>query len=157
MYGRIVLGTLAAVVGALIGAIAWAAITASTSFQIGYMAVGVGLLAGYGMRLVSGGFTRTEGIVAGVVALLGCVLGNLLTGVVVIAQHEHYPMWAVAFAVFTHADFAGDLLAHGFDWMDVLFYGIAVYAGYRTAFRPRSSATAQPAEALTPPPSPESS
>ena len=68
------------------------------------------------------------------------MLGNLLTGVVVIAQHEHYPMWAVGLAVFTHAGFAGDILSSGFNWMDLLFYGIAIYAGYRTALKPHPAA-----------------
>lgn len=139
MNGKIVLGTVGAVVGAVIGAIAWAAITAATNFQIGYMAVGVGFLAGYGMRVLSGGLVRSEGIIAGAVALLGCVLGNLLTGVVVITQHDHYPMWAVAFAVFTHPGFAGDILSGGFNVMDLLFYGIAIYAGYRTALKPHAA------------------
>jgi len=154
MNGKIVLGTLGAVIGAVIGAIAWAAITAATNFQIGYMAVGVGFLAGFGMRALSGGLVRSEGIIAGAVALLGCVLGNLLTGVVVIAQHEHYPMWAVALAVFTHAGFAGDILSNGFNVMDLLFYAIAVYAGYRTALKPHAAATvAETSNPVTPTPS----
>jgi hypothetical protein len=149
MNGKLVLGTLAAIVGAVIGAIVWAAITASTNFQIGYMAVGVGFLAGYGMRIAGGGYRRAGGIVAGVVALLGCVLGNLLTSAVVIAQHDHYPIWAVALAVLTHAGFAGDILTHTFDLMDLVFYAIAIYAGYRTALKPRAPTTA--AAAYEPP------
>jgi hypothetical protein len=148
---KVVLGTLGAVVGAVIGAIAWAAITAATNFQIGYMAIGVGFLAGYGMRVLSGGLVRSEGIIAGAVALLGCVLGNLLTGVVVIAQHEHFPLWVVAAAVFTHLGFAREILTYGFNVMDLLFYAIAVYAGYRTALKPHAAATAEPSVNEPPP------
>ena len=151
MNAKIVLGTIGAVVGAVIGAIAWAAITAATSFQIGYMAVGVGFLAGFGMRFFSGGLVRTEGIIAGAVALAGCALGNVLTGVVVIAQHqEHYSTWAVALVVLTHPQFAAGILRDGFNPMDLLFYAIAIYAGYRTALRPHVAAATAAAPADEP-------
>jgi len=136
MNAKLLLGTLGSLAGAVLGAIAWAAITATTNFQIGYMAVGVGFLAGYGMRVFGGGRDRADGIVAGVVALLGCILGNLLTAVVVIAQHEHYPMLAALLVVAKQPAFAAELVRDGFDLMDLLFYAIAVYAGYRTALKP---------------------
>ena len=65
MVMRLVTGTVGAVIGAIIGAIAWAAISSATGFQIGYVAVGVGFLAGYGMRTLGGGRDRADGIVAG--------------------------------------------------------------------------------------------
>ncbi|MEA2719734.1 MAG: hypothetical protein QOJ39_1598 [Candidatus Eremiobacteraeota bacterium] len=142
MNAKLLLGIIGAVVGAVLGAIAWAAITATTNFQIGYMAVGVGILAGYGMRILSGGRDRADGIAAGVVALLGCVLGNILTAVVVIAQHQHYPIVATALAVLIQPVLSFELLRDGFNVMDLLFYGIAVYAGYRTALKPPAAAPA---------------
>src|ERR1700716_2349653 len=89
MKQRLLLGTLAAIVGAVLGAIAWGAITAATHYQIGYMAVGVGFLAGYGMRVLGGGRDRADGAIAGVVAFLGCVLGNLLTVIIEFAPHDN--------------------------------------------------------------------
>jgi hypothetical protein len=140
MSPKLLAGTLAAIAGAIVGAIAWAAITAATSFQIGYMALGVGFLAGFGMRTVGGGRERADGIVAGTVAFLGCVLGNLLTAGVVIAQHEHYPIEVVLLAFARRPAFAAEMLRAGFNIMDVLFYAIAVYAGYRTALKPPAAA-----------------
>jgi hypothetical protein len=151
MNVRLLLGILGALAGAILGAVAWAAITASTHFQIGYMAVGVGILAGYGMRVLSGGRDRADGIAAGIVALLGCVLGNLLTAVVVIAQHQHYAIVPAALAVLMQPALALELLRDGFDFMDLLFYAIAVYAGYRAALKPPSAQPAKPSDA--PPPS----
>ena len=52
------------------------------------MAVGVGFLAGYGMRVLGGGRDRADGVVAGVVAFAGCALGNLLTVVIDFAPHD---------------------------------------------------------------------
>ena len=134
--GKLLLGTIGALIGAFLGAVAWAAITASTTFQIGYMAVGVGFLAGLGMRILGGGRSRTEGFVAGGVALLGCVFGNLLATVFVIAQQYHKPILLVLGTALSHPAFAGVLLREGFNVMDPLFYGLAMYAGYRAALKP---------------------
>ncbi len=142
MSPKLLAGTLAAIAGAIVGAIAWAAITAATSYQIGYMALGVGFLAGLGMRTLSGGRERADGVIAGVVAFLGCVLGNLGAVGVTIAQHEHYPIAVVLLALARRPAFAVDALRADFNIMDVLFYAIAVYAGYRTALKPPA---AQPA------------
>jgi hypothetical protein len=145
MASRLLLGTLGAIVGAAVGAVAWAAITAATNFQIGYMALGVGLLAGYGMRLLGGGRDRADGIIAAIVALLGCVAGNVLTAIVVVAQHGHYPYLAVLMAVLSKPAVVGEILQQGFNVLDLPFYAIAIYAGYRTAMKPRvETATAVP-------------
>ncbi|MDB5072838.1 MAG: hypothetical protein JWM87_3949 [Candidatus Eremiobacteraeota bacterium] len=142
MNAKLLLGIVGALTGAVLGAVAWAAITASTHFQIGYMAVGVGVLAGYGMRVLSGGRDRADGIAAGVVAFLGCVLGNLLTAAVVIAQQEHYAIVDTVLSVLLQPELAFRLLRAGFDMMDLLFYAIAVYAGYRAALKPPAAAPA---------------
>jgi ABC-type lipoprotein release transport system permease subunit len=146
MQGKLLLGTMGAIAGALVGAVAWAAITAATNFQIGYMAIGVGFLAGFGMRTLSGGRMKVEGIIAGVVALLGCILGNLLAAVVVISQHEHFPLVPALLGLAKDPAAAAGLVQAGFDMMDVLFYAFAVYAGYRTALAPAKRAVALPSQ-----------
>ena len=138
MKQRLLLGTLGAIVGALIGAIAWGAITAATHFQIGYMAIGVGFLAGYGMRTLGGGRDRADGFIAGAVAFLGCVLGNLLTVVIDFAPHDnaHRSIVELTLMVVMSPKLAWFLLTQSFNIMDLLFYALAVYAGYRTAIKP---------------------
>jgi hypothetical protein len=145
MTGKLILGTLGAIAGALAGAVAWATITAATTFQIGYMAVGVGFLAGYGMRVLGGGRDRADGLVAGIVSFLGCVVGNLLAVVMTIANHQHMSSpetVAASIRVLTHPVLAYELLKVSFNVMDLLFYGIAIYAGYRTAMKPPAAAAA---------------
>jgi len=154
MSGKLLLGTLGAIVGALLGAIAWGAITATTHFQIGYMAVAVGFLAGYGMRTLGGGRDRADGIVAGVVALLGCALGNLLTVIIEFAPHDngHRSIMELTAMVLANPKLAWSLLMQGFNLMDVLFYALAVYAGYRTALKPPDAvSTTVGTEPLQPP------
>jgi hypothetical protein len=140
---RLLLGTLGAIAGALVGAIAWAAISAATHFQIGYVAVGVGFLAGYGMRTLGGGRDRADGVIAGAVAFLGCVLGNMLSVVIDFAPHDqaHRGIVELTFLVLLNPTLAWFMLSHTFSMMDVVFYAIAIYAGYRAALKPPAAVT----------------
>jgi ABC-type lipoprotein release transport system permease subunit len=91
------------------------------------------------MRVLGGGRDRADGLIAGVVAFLGCVVGNVLAVVMTVANHQHMPpaeTLGASIAVLTHPVLAYRLLAMSFSIMDVLFYAIAIYAGYRTAMKP---------------------
>ena len=149
MRRKLLLGTLGSIAGAILGAIAWGAITAATHFQIGYMAVGVGFLAGYGMRVLGGGRDRADGVIAGIVAFLGCVLGNLLTIVIDFAPHDaaHRGVAELTLLVLLNPKLAWLMLNENFSIMDVLFYALAVYAGYRTALKPPAAAAEAPESA----------
>jgi hypothetical protein len=154
---KLLLGTVGAIAGAVLGAIAWGAITAATHFQIGYMAIGVGFLAGYGMRVLGGGRDRADGVVAGIVAFFGCVLGNLLTVVIDFAPHDdaHRGIMELTMLVLINPKLAWLLLTQSFSIMDVVFYALAVYAGYRTALKPPVPPASVTTDALDPaPPAP---
>ena len=122
-------GTLAAVVGAIL----WATVTVGTSFQIGWMAVAVGFLVGRSMGVLGKGIDRTFGYAGAILALTGCLAGNLLSVCVVVAQQQEL---ALSY-VLSHLNPAAipELLAVTLHPMDLLFYGLAVYEGYRFAFR----------------------
>lgn len=128
-----VMGTLAAVVGALIGAAIWATITAATKYQIGYMAIAVGFLAGWGMRRFGKGLSPIFGVTGALIALLGCVLGNLFTAVFLISQQFDISMWEVVSRL--DLSVIWGIMRATFSPIDLLFYGIAVITGYRTSFR----------------------
>jgi hypothetical protein len=66
-------------------------------------------------------------------SLVGCALGNLLTVVGLVSQQENIPF----FSLLSSLDFgvAREMMAATFSPMDLVFYGIAVYEGYRFAFR----------------------
>jgi len=70
-------GVVGGAVGALVGGGAWALIAILTSLAIGYVAVGVGFLAGYGV-LVGAGRKKSAQLqgVAVACALLGLLLGK---------------------------------------------------------------------------------
>jgi hypothetical protein len=128
------LGAVAGFAAAIVGAAIWAAITAATEYQIGWMAIGVGFLVGFAVRLVGRGTEPAFGIAGAVLALLGCALGNLLTITWFLAQQEGAPF----FSVLTSLDIALviDLMKATFAPMDLLFYAIAAYCGFRYAIVP---------------------
>ena len=127
------LGTSIGLAAALIGAVVWAVITIVTEYQIGWMAVGVGFLVGIAMRQFGKGVSMKFGIAGALLALLGCLLGNLFSVCGFIGAQEGISPLAVLFQI----DFsvALELLKATFSPMDLLFYGIAVYEGYQLSFR----------------------
>lgn len=143
---------LAGLVAALLGAIAWATITVTTEYQIGYMAIAVGFMVGFAMRLGKG-IDKIFGVLGAVFSLLGCVLGNVFSIVGFISTQEHLGLMETL----TRINYGKipELIAANFSAMDLVFYGIAVYEGYRFSFRRLTMQDAKP-EAL-PQPGPPSS
>ena len=130
---NLVAGVLAGAVGAVVGAGLWAAVTLFTGFQIGWMAVGVGFLVGYLVRLAGKGIDKSFGVAGALLSLLGCALGNLLAVCGMLARQEGVPFLEVMSSL--DAETVGQLMAHTFSVMDLAFYGIAVYEGYKLSIR----------------------
>ena len=126
------LGILGGVIGAALGATIWALITILTHFQIGWMAVGVGFLAGFGVRILGRGMEPVFGYVGAVLALIGCVAGNLLSVMLTVSSQEHIPFGLIASKL--TPDLAWRMLSADFNVIDLLFYGLAIFAGYRYSF-----------------------
>lgn len=125
-------------IAAVAGAILWAAITVAAEVQIGWMAIGVAAMVGGTVRVLGKGITKPFGYVGATLSLLGCLGGNLLSICVIIGQQRELPL----LYVLTHLNPAAipQLMAVTFHPMDLLFYGLALYAGYRCAFRQVSMA-----------------
>lgn len=125
-------GLLAGFIAALAGAVVWAAITAATNYQIGWMAIGVGFLVGIAIRKFGQGVDMSFGVLGAALALFGCVVGNIFTTCIQIANNFDMGY----FEVLGHLDFSMivDIMAETFHPMDLLFYGFAMYAGYKYSF-----------------------
>ena len=115
------------------GAILWAIITVSTGFQIGYMAIAIGAGVGYGMRYLGKGIDPIFGFAGAASALFGCLLGNFLSIVGFTAEVEG---WSII-ETLSYVDYSyiPKIMADTFSPMDLVFYGIALYEGYRFSFR----------------------
>jgi len=123
----------AGLVTALLGAGTWALITVLTEYQIGWMAIGIGFAVGYTIRIVGKGIDRIYGVIGALLSLIGCAIGNLLTITYFVSASEGIPYLELLADM--NLDLAIEIMTVTFDPMDILFYGIALYFGYRYAFR----------------------
>jgi hypothetical protein len=130
---NLLLGLVGGVLAMLVGAIIWGAITYFTEYQIGWMAIGVGFLVGVAIRFFGRGKTMIFGVSGAVLALIGCVLGNLMFYSGVIAREENASFLEVFFFFFLSPAASIELFTLAFDFMDLLFYGLAAYAGFSSA------------------------
>lgn len=116
-------------VASVAGAGIWAVITIATKFQIGWMAVGVGLLVGLSVRKLGKGSQPIFGIIGALFALVGCLLGNFFSLVGFISVQEQIPFFDVLQNI-DPAKIPSAMIETGSP-MDLLFYGIAVYEGFK--------------------------
>ena len=124
---KLLLGGLAGLAAAIIGAIIWAVVTVTAKYQIGWMAVGVGVLVGFALRIGKGG--KLFGFLGAFLALFGCILGNYFSLVALAAAELHVPF----FTVLSNTDTAKVISAMWEDFISTsfLFYAIAAYEGYK--------------------------
>jgi hypothetical protein len=127
------LGIVAGLGAALAGSIVWALVTDAFNIQIGFMAIGVGFLVGIAVRHFGKGIEATFGVLGAILSLVGCLFGNLLTVCLAVAELEQIPVSEVVSLL--NAEVIVELMSATFYPMDVLFYGIAIYAGYKYSFR----------------------
>ena len=134
---NLVVGGMAGLIAAVAGAAVWAGVTVVTEYQIGWMAVGLGFLVGIAIRTMGRGIDQVFGVVGAVMALVGCVLGNVFT----IALVHFSANGSSLMSVLTQLDMELmiDLITESFQVMDILFYGLALYFGYKYAFRQLTS------------------
>ena len=127
------LGVAAGVSASVVMGLLWAAITVATEFQIGYMAVAVGFGVGYAVRYAGRGLDQIFGITGAALALLGCLLGNFFSLLGFVAKSQDLNVFEL-FAAIDYGMVPAAML-ESFSPMDLLFYGIAIYEGYKFSFR----------------------
>lgn len=150
-----VTGVMGGLVGAFIAGLIWAGIAIVTDYEIGYAAIGVGVLAGGGVLLGAG---RKRGLplqlIAIATSLVGLFLGKYLTAVYIYRQVliEDFGEAIVSEIglgpLFTDVvGFFPDYLSATFEPIDILFIVLAIYAAWRIPGR----STAQTAKTATAP------
>jgi hypothetical protein len=129
----LLMGLVGGVIAMLVSAVIWGAITYFTEYQIGWMAIGVGFLVGIAIRFFGKGKTALFGVSGAVLALIGCVLGNLIFYSGVIAREEGASILEVFFFFLLSPVATVEIFTLAFDFMDIFFYAIAAYVGFSTA------------------------
>jgi hypothetical protein len=138
MEQNLPLGLLGGGAGGLLGAIAWAMFTYFTEYQIGWLAIGVAFLVGLGVSRLGKGFDQVFGLAGALIALLSVFLGNFLATIGFLARALEIGYLEMLLG-FNYSLFF-ELVAETFNPMDLLFYALAVYFGYRYSFRKVSRA-----------------
>jgi hypothetical protein len=131
---------------AVLSAAVWGAITYFTNYQLGLIAIGVGLAVGLTVRILGRGRTVVFGLLGAVLSLLGIVLGNIFFISAAIAREEALPALEVLAVLLGTPDLLAEILVETFEVIDLAFYGLALYVGFRTAFgaAPEAAAPTQP-------------
>lgn len=130
---NLLLGLLGGGFAMLVGAIVWGAITYFTEYQIGWLAIGVGFLVGIAIKFFGRGKSMLFGISGAILALIGCLLGNLIFYSGIIAREEGASFLNVFFFLLVNPAAIIEVFTIAFDFMDLIFYALAAYAGFSTA------------------------
>lgn len=128
---NMLVGGAAGLAAALVGAAVWAAITYYTNYQIGFMAIGVGYLVGLSMQKTGHGSSTAFGVLAAVLAVSGCILGNLFSSCSFLADSLEMPLSELLLSLTPPLAF--EILKEGASIMDALFYFFAVSVAFRTS------------------------
>ena len=124
---------LTGIIVGIVGAVLWGVITVVSGFQIGYMAIAIGAGVGISMRYVGKGIEQIFGITGGIIALFSCLLGNFLSIIGYIANYENLGYFETI-NLFDYSELI-PIMSSTFSLMDLVFYGIAAYEGYKFSFR----------------------
>jgi hypothetical protein len=127
------LAVIAGLSAALLGAVLWAAVTVTTEYKLGLMALAVGYIAGQAIRLAGQGVDAKFGYLGAACGFLGCAAGDILSNIAFFAHAKSLSLMQTL-NILT-PDLLVALAKIAFDPMDLLFLAIGVYEGYKFAFK----------------------
>lgn len=125
-------GVLYAVAACIVGAVAWGLISVSTGRQIGFMPIAIGFMVGFAMRKGKG-IRPIFGIIGAALSLISCVLGDFFSIIGYISQDYKMSYFDVLVSVDYGEIFS--IMLENVMSMTALFYGFALYEGYKFSFR----------------------
>ncbi len=126
-------GILAGLIAGIISAILWAFITIYVNFQIGFMAIAVGAIVGFTIRIFGKGVDRSFGFWGAGISLFSVLLGNILS-IIGVAANEAGVGYFEALRYFDYS-YLPQIMWEFSGFIDVIFYILAVTEGYKFSFR----------------------
>ena len=111
----------------------WALISLITDYQVTYMAIGIGLIVGFAVRYSGQGYRWKYGLIGAIYSFLSIIVGNLLMVTLYVSHSENIQFSDLLLSL----DFSVILaiLWSIFKPSDLLFYGIAIYLGFKISYR----------------------
>jgi hypothetical protein len=134
---RILLGTVGGLLGAVIGGIVWGFILQFTEYEVGYVALGIGLLCGWAVGYFSsGGKGLVFQLIAIVCSVLGIFLGKYYGFYVILKEiiaEDYGANYADEISLFSSDVFSFFIenLTEIADGFDILFIILAIYMAWR--------------------------
>lgn len=122
------MGLVGGILASILCILVWSLITVLTKYQITYMAIGVGFAVGFSVQKLGKGITPIYGVIGAILSLLTCFIGNLISSVCLIADEVNFS-YSEAFSSLD-SDTIIMIIKETFQFMDLVFYGIAIYTGY---------------------------
>ncbi len=128
-------GIIAGTVAALLGAAFWALIAMGLRIQSGWVAMVIGILVGNAVRFFGKGVTLSFPIAAAALAVLGCVLGKLLSAAAFYAFENQREVGGVFLDLLSEPQATFAALKYMTTPLDGLFYVVAILVAAILAFR----------------------
>jgi hypothetical protein len=129
------LAALAGIAAAIVGAALWALVTVAIEMKLGLIAVAVGYLVGQAIRFAGKGIDAKFGYLGAACGLVGCVLGNILSGLIFYAHIAHLDAATLISQI--DIDLIRRVVIGTASPMDLVFYAIGIYEGYKFSFKYR--------------------
>ena len=117
------------------GAILWAFLAVASGHNAVIMAIVVGASVGFAVRQFGKGVENRFGILGAVFSFVGCALGHFLAVAAIISRQESAPLPFVLLYLLTQPLLALQFMTTNFGALDLIFYGFALYEGYKLSFR----------------------
>ena len=122
------------IVAAVLGAGIYAVVTVATGYAIGFLAIGIGVIVGFTMQYLGRGIETKFVVVASLLAVIGCILGNIFAAILFEARTYGQSPFEIAASIDIRLLF--DFLIVDFQFTDLLFWALAIYAASHFAKRP---------------------
>jgi hypothetical protein len=133
--GTLVKAVLAAVMAAVVGGVIWGLIVKWSDYEVGFVAWGIGFVAGMAVLLATGGRRGLPlQVIAIVAALFGILIGKYLSYAWVLQEVvEEQLGGAIEVPIFSRdtVDSFREDLSSVFSWIDLLWVGLAVVTAWR--------------------------
>jgi len=133
MEQRLMFGITSGLIVGIVGAILWSILTVVAGVQLGYVALAIGAGVGLTIRKVGNGIDPVFGYWGGGISLFSILLGNFLSIIGFIANSTGLGYIETLF-LFNY-DYLFEVMKAAFSIIDLAFYGIAVFTGYKFSFR----------------------
>lgn len=138
---NLMVGLVLGLVAALVSAVVWAGIAYFANYEIGWLAIGVGFLVGIAVLAGGKGVSAKYGVLGGALALFGILAGKYFTVIAVVAREFNESILTVM------AELGPAEISEAFQLMfspiDLVFYALAIFAGFKYSWRPLELAVAE--------------